>query len=242
MAVLAVGLGLSVAWAPGAQAAGNVQVSVVAGDLIIRGDDLGNNIFVSNISSSFCLVTGRANTTINGGTDCFEGDTVADDIDIRMAGGDDFVRVEAPATIPNDLKIDTGLGHDLIELLQVRVADLTQIITGGGNDTVFIDGVLSPSGFIRSDFGHKVTLNTGGNNDFVEIHNAVFRDAVAVTLGSGNDGLCSTASEYRNQTLGQVTFDGGGGVETYAINPLAGTIINFEGEDDDCSFNGGRPF
>jgi hypothetical protein len=267
VAVLAAAMGLTLAWMPEAQATGNVQVSIVAGDLIIRGDGQSNNILVTVNGGGVCQVKGRANTTVNGEASCFIGDPVSGAIDIKMDGDDDFVRVEArpdlgpdpdplnnPAAIPGDLRIDMGSGKDILELLQVSVAGETRITTGDGPDVVFVDGALLDRAdtafdtFIRSDFRGRVTLNTGDGNDFVEVAHPVFRDEVVAKLGGGNDGLCSNAAEYRNQDPGAVTFDGGSGVEFWAVTgpePLsllpAGALINFEAEDDDCSFNGGRP-
>lgn len=231
VAVLAVGL--SLAWAPCAQAAGNVEVSVEDGDLIIRGDDRDNNIIVTAGN-----VTGRAGTTVNGG-----GETVTDDIDIKMKGGDDFVRVDI-VLVSDDLKVSMGSGDDIIELLEVRVSDETQIATGDGNDIVFIDGVLSRSEeFIRSDFVDKFTVETGDDEDLVEINHAIFRDEVDVKLGSGIDGVCSHASEY--QRPDETSFDGGepAGEEFFLLVEVPVIVTGFEdGSPDDCSFLGGREF
>jgi hypothetical protein len=231
------------AWAPSAQAEGNVQASVADGNLIITGDGRDNNIIVIQETSSV-RVAGRAGTTVNRERILFETEGV--DVNIEMRGGDDFVRVEVvpgfDMAIPGDLQIDTGKQDDMIELLGIAVAGETRIDTGDGNDIVFIDGVFSPNEeFITSDFAGRFAVETGDKEDLVEINHAIFRGEVDVKLGSGIDGACSHASEYQN--LDQTSFDGGEPPDDDRFFNLVGVVTNFEGgEDDDCSFLGGRDF
>ncbi|HET6160698.1 MAG TPA: hypothetical protein VFE34_20300 [Dongiaceae bacterium] len=234
------------AWAPSAQAAGDVQVTVTDGNVVITGDGRDNNILIIGVGR----VVGRAGTTVNGER-LFDAEGVTNDIDIEMRGGDDFVRVEVTPglnlAIPGDLQIHMGKQDDMIEFLGVTVAGETRIDTGDGNDIVFIDGVFSPSEeFIRSDFAGKFTAETGDDEDLVEINHAIFRGEVEVAVGSGIDGVCSHASEY--QSLDQTSFDGGepdgfpgDGFFELTVE-LAGVVINFEEFPDDCSFLGGRDF
>src|SRR5437899_630076 len=183
LAVLAFAVGLNIAWATWAQAAGNVEVREQGEVLIITGDDSDNNIIVQEGG----LVTGRAGTIING-----TAEGVIHEVVIKMKGGDDFVRVDAGpgTTVFRDLKIDTGMGDDMIEILGVRVTDETWIDTGDGNDILFIDGARTPFGFSRSDFTGKFTLDSGSGRDLFEFHNATFRREVDVRLGFGIDGAC----------------------------------------------------
>ena len=236
------GTELSPAWALAAgKVPGDVTVTVEGGHLIIRGDDGDNNIIVTE-----GMVAGRAGTTVNGKPNEMVFD-VTGDINIRMNGGDDFVRVELPGftLVPNNLWISMGSGDDILELLQVVVAGATRILTRAGHDVVFIDGVFRVNTFISSDFGGGFEVETGGGQDLVEINHAIFRDQVNVKLGSGNDNLCATfAAEFLEP--GQATFNGGTGFDGFldqaigtANFPLA--FANFEKNPDDCSFLGGRP-
>ena len=241
LAVLASAAALNLAWATRAQGAGNVEVSEEDGVLIITGDDSDNNIIVQEGG----LVTGRAGTTING-NGRFEPFDVIHDINIKMKGGDDFVRVDAGpgTTVFRDVKIDTGMGDDIIEILGLRVRDETRIDTGDGDDLLFIDSVLTPFGFSRSDFTGKFTLDSGSGRDLFEFHNATFRDEVDVRLGFGIDGACGFEdSEFQRPHM--VRFDGGppsGGFSGDGIvnAGLEFTITDFEDFPDDCSFLGGR--
>jgi len=242
LVVLTCGLGLSMAWTLRAQAAGDVQVSVQDGNLIIRGDDQDNNIILTENS-----VTGRAGTTVNGERHIFIPEGVTKDIDIKMKGGNDFVRIELPGTnfaVPGNLKVGMGSGADILELLQVKVPDETQIDTGSGNDIIFIDGVLGVNEYINPDFTGKFTLDAGSGEDLLEFHHAIFRDAVDVNLGSGTDGACST-EDSQFLMPDQADFNGGApsgfpGDGFVAPSMEFTNITGFENFPDDCSFLGGR--
>jgi len=233
---------LSLAWAPWAEAVGNVLVTVENGDLIIQGDNADDNIMITESG-----VAGRASTLVNGQRQVFVPEGVADDVVIRMMDGDDFVRVELPGTnfaVPDDLRITMGSGSDIIELLQTEVPDETRVSTGGGSDIVFIDGVFGVNDFVRPDFGGTFTLASGSGDDLLEFHHALFRGDVDASLGSGIDGACSTEdSEFQNP--GQARFDGGDpsgfpGDGFVAPSLEFTNIIGFEDFPDDCSFLGGR--
>ncbi len=247
LTVLVSAVALNPAWAPSAQAAGNVELRVEHGNAIITGDEGDNNIIVIQACCQTVIVTGRAETTVNGSSGRSEVEGVTHDIDIKMKGGDDFVRVEVVPGfpgIPRDLKIDTGQGEDIIELLGVTVTNNTRIETGDGNDIIFIDGVLSPNGFSQSDFAGKFTLKSGSGDDLLEFHHTVFRSDVDVRMEDGIDGVCNTEdSEFLHPE--RARFDGGApsgfpgdGFVAPAIEFTH--ISNFEDFPDDCSFLGGR--
>ena len=240
IAVLA--LAGSLAFSPSPAPSGNVQVSVVNGDLIIQGDNRDNNIIVTEGN-----ITGRANTTINGQRNISPPEGVTGDIVINMKNGNDFVRVELPGTnfaVQHNLEIHMGRGNDILELLQVKVPEETRIDTAGGHDTIFIDGVFSFGEYHRPEFTGKFTTDTGDGEDLLEFHNAIFSGEVDVRLGSGTDAACSTEdSEF--QLPAQAVFNGGPpsgfpGDGFVAPSTEFTNIINFENFPDDCSHIGGR--
>jgi len=165
VAVLAAGV--SMTWAPWAQAAGNVQVSVENGILRIRGDNESNCILVGgggNIGDYG--VHGCDLTLINGGPGV-EVSGVNDDISIKTFGGDDEVTVHNGDndTAPDDLEISTGTGNDTVEVSRFAVLDDMVISTSSGNDLVIIDEVAV----------HDSTqISTGSGTDCT-----VFDDALA---------------------------------------------------------------
>jgi hypothetical protein len=221
---------------------GNVQVSVVNGNLIIQGDSRDNNVIFTEGN-----ITGRASTTINGQRSIFPPEGVTGDIVINMKGGNDFVRVELPGTnfaVQHDLEINMGAGNDNLELLQVKVPEETRIDTAGGHDIIFIDGVLGVNDYIRSEFTGKFQVETGNGEDLLEFHHTIFSGEVDVDLGSGVDGACSTEdSEFLMPD--QAVFNAGPPNEFPGDGFVAPSteftnIINFENFPDDCSYLGGR--
>ena len=233
---------VSVAAPPRQPLTRNIQVRVENGNLILLGNDLDSNIIITENG-----VSGRMGTTVNGQRHIFIPEAATHDVIISMRGGNDFVQVELPGgnfTIPHDLVINTGPGNDMIELLQVKAPNETRINTGPGSDIVFIDGVLHPSGYIRSEFTGKFTLFAGRGADLLEFHNAIFHGSVDVRLGPGIDGACSTEdSEF--QMPDQASFNGGFPSvfpgDGFVAHSLEFTnITGFEDFPDDCSYLGGR--
>ena len=240
--VIILALTASLAAAPLQTSTGDVQVRVENGNLVLRGDDLDNNIIITEGG-----LRGRAGTTVNGARHMFIPEGVTNDLIINMKGGDDFIRIELPGTnfaIPHDLVIKMGSGNDIIELLQVRAPNETRINTGTGNDIVFIDGVLGVNEYIRSEFTGTFELRAGSGEDLLEFHHTIFRGPVDVGLGSGVDGACNTEdSEF--QMPDQASFNGGapsgfpGDGFVTRSNEFT-NIIGFEDFPDDCSYLGGR--
>lgn len=220
---------------------GNVLVSVVDGNLVIRGDAGNNDIIVTESG-----IAGRAGTRVNGKRRASIPDGVTQDVRIELMDGDDTVRIELPGTnfsIPQDLVINTGAGNDNVQLLQVRVPLETRIVTSDGNDVIYIDGVQRFSEYYRSDFGGRFYVRTGGGDDLLEFHNTTFQGEVDVDLGGGIDGGCSTQdTEFLSPHL--AVFSGG----TPSMSPGDGfvspgfemTLTAFESFPDDCSYLGGR--
>src|SRR2546423_14703040 len=72
LAVLVSAMGLNLAWATWAQAAGNVELRLENGELIIKGDDADNNIIVIQDCCQTVIVNGGAYTTIIGSCGRFD--------------------------------------------------------------------------------------------------------------------------------------------------------------------------
>lgn len=245
--LLVAAVGLNLAWDTSAQAAGNVELKLENGNMIVTGDDADNNIIVIRGCCEKVIVAGRAETTINGGSGRVDVEGATHSIVIRMKGGDDFVRVEqvgGSPGFPKNLKIIAGKGDDTIELFGVTVQVDTEIDTGEGNDIILIDGVREPNGFKKGNFKGKFALEAGDGQDLFEFHHAIFRSAVDVTMGSGIDGACNTEdSEFLRPD--EARFDGGppsGFPGDGFVAPIIyfTHITNFEDFPDDCAYLGGR--
>ncbi len=240
-------VGVSFASPKWAQAKGNVELTVQDGTLIVTGDERENNIIVIRACCDKVLVTGRAETTVNGNAGRVDVEGVTRDIAVRLRGGDDFLRVEmvsgAPA-LAKDLRIHAGNGDDIIELMGVAVQDSTVLDLGDGSDIVFIDGVLNPNEYVRPDFRGRFSLDAGNGDDLLEFHHALFRGAIDVSMGSGIDGVCNTEdSEFQN--FDAARFDGGpptGFPGDGFVAPIIyfTHLTGFENFPDDCAYLGGR--
>lgn len=245
--MFALAIGLNLVSPTCAQAKGDVELTLENGNLTITGDEADNNIIIIRECCDKVLVTGRAETTVNGREGRFDVEGVTRDIVIKLKGGDDFLRVEmvsGSAALAKDLKINTGKGDDIIELLGIAVQDATAIDTGDGNDILFVDGVLNPNEYVRPDFRGGFALDSGSGDDLLEFHHAIFRGAVDVSMGSGDDGVCNTEdSEF--QKPDEAVFNGGLPNEFPGDGFVAPIIhfthINgFESFPDDCAYLGGR--
>ena len=111
VAVLAAGV--SMTWAPWAQAAGNMQVSVKNGNLVIRGDDAFNCIGITGKGGTGEYSVGGCDSTLINGGDV---SGVIHGIIIDMRGGDDNVTINGGDNniAPDDLEITTGSGNDTV--------------------------------------------------------------------------------------------------------------------------------
>src|SRR5262245_21886646 len=100
------------------KAGGDVTVSVVGGNLIIKGDDApdGNGIFISPAGAGAYDVQGDGLTTVNGANAVFNAGGVTGDVKITMNDGDDFVEIEDTNAqpFPDDVVIRTGKGNDAV--------------------------------------------------------------------------------------------------------------------------------
>ena len=179
--------------------AGDVDVIVRDGDVFVRGDSQDNSIEVTLDSDGRLIVTGLDGTTVNNG----ETGITANNLTIRMRGGDDqvIVQTDANLNIANDLSIFGNGGDDRIEL-KSGVGGETIVEAGSGRNSImtenfFPDGdVLIGSGcgsdnilitLVQSN-DIEFVVKTRGGADSIDVISSNFNTLDIETAG-GNDSV-----------------------------------------------------
>jgi Ca2+-binding RTX toxin-like protein len=198
--------------------AGDVTVSVVAGDLIITGDALSNAIVLEATANAGEFVISDAAdvdvgaTTLNGGGTPLTLAGVTGSIVVTMGDGDDRVTVSTARdiAIADDLSIGMGLGNDRLTSSSTRrigVGGDLNITTAEGDDVISLAQVR---------VGGNSTIDTGVGDDRVTLHNTSLSSDrlnytagnLSLVAGDGNDFFTLDGTF----TVGQnITFDGGFG-------------------------------
>lgn len=173
--------------------AGNVTVSVVAGDLIIQGDNnaVGNQIIVNETSVNQYTIGGLTGTTVNGSS-AFLAAGVTRDIRATFGSGNDSFSVNTsvfPSTDVRDVIVRMGAGNDdaTIDNVRARNVAVSQSPDDVGNDSVDLAGTggrISGNVTIADQNGSSnvsVTVAIGGN---LTISNQNGFDAITVAAPS----------------------------------------------------------
>jgi hypothetical protein len=178
--------------------AGNVTVSVSGGDLVVSGDNSGNQIQIVQamqngqpVAGRF-YVSGQNNTRINGQTTGQYFSNVTDDFTINLRGGNDTVTLGNGVwtfVAPDDVDIDTGTGAeaDIVHLNRILVLDDISIKTGGGKDMVTVKAQLGS--FSNQDgTDHNLSIETGDETDTVYVTETLLPGDLSINTGSDNIG------------------------------------------------------
>jgi hypothetical protein len=163
-----------------AMLAGDVVVNVVEGNLIIQGDELGNQIAVSSgDAAGTYLIRGLDGTTVKLGEDgepapetglVVEG--VRRHVRISLGDGDDSVTV-ADARFRHGLSIATGAGADSVS---IGASDETPAPALGAAAT---DANVSVRG--------SLLVRTGADNDTVNVGSAHVGGLLGISTDGGDD-------------------------------------------------------
>ena len=120
--------------------AGNVSVEISHGNLVIKGDKLGNAISISVVSGQL-TVTGGSGTLINGSTNGFT--TAASNftgkLKVDMGNGNDSVTVQG-LTVDKKASINLGKGNDTLSIDSSSLSKKAKLKGGKGDDSVTITG------------------------------------------------------------------------------------------------------
>ncbi len=158
--------------------AGDVYFGLSSGDardVIIRGDNLANQIEVSSPAVGQVRVRGLNGTTVNGQSG-FVTRTISDDLDIQMLGGNDRVDINGLRVIGqfhSDVSINMGSGSDNLS-----------IINGTGN---------------APDVRRNLVINLGSGHDDMFLQNLDVGNNLSVVGGADNDDMSLLAVDVANE-------------------------------------------
>jgi hypothetical protein len=216
--------------------AGNVNVYLNSGDLMIVGDNASNFVGVRGNSNGTVTVygeyTGGSPTSINGRVGGSATFRITDDVAVYLYGGHDQIDFGngngVTVKVADEVYMDMGSGNDWVKARQIQTGRDVIINTGTGQDDTYVGGstigddfsVYDPTSVNRSDFDvvsvnastvkDELHVNTRGGNDRVGItvSNA---DDLYVNLGAGNDQFSYSLSNVR----AAFSIDGGLGYDTF---------------------------
>ncbi len=165
--------------------AGNVLVSVLDGDLMIRGDRQPNAILITQALDGTYTVTGAVDdddqlpTTVNGApSGTFAG--VDDDLRVRMGRGDDRVQADG-IHVPDDYG-----SNDI-----------------NGDDTTLIDGAVIGDRFKLLAFNVNPRHNVR-----VDLNDTEVATVMSIDTGAGNDEVNLVGSNFGGDNVGANLNDG----------------------------------
>lgn len=187
--------------------AGDVSVNVSGDNLIIKGDNADNEIYVYENGGNV-WVDGLNGTTLSK-------DATSNSFDTGIS-----------ATGLNKLKVKLKGGDDTLEVYDVTV-NKTNINLGKGDDSLDVDGITSGAKFVAKTgqgddlvlldddvFNGKAKLNTGSGADevYVAVNGDVdYNGRTVAKLGSGDDYLRVNTAGLLGSTSERISLDGGSG-------------------------------
>jgi hypothetical protein len=174
--------------------AGNVLVSVTAGDLLITGDASSNGVeILPTANAGEYTIKGlflNSATKINGGTAAVTVSGVTDDVNITMKGGHDKLKIGSFARtclFPDDVTIRSDVGNDSVTMQQVT-ADVLALYQG-----VDTDPLNNNDSLVMNTVNLRwADLKLGAGDDYTKIVASKVRQSLLVNAGPGADTMEST--------------------------------------------------
>lgn len=183
--------------------AGNVDVTLSNGNLLLTGDNAGNGVQIRQISANKLAVVGikqaGANTTINGaGFQVFSG--VTGSVTFNMNGGNDQIDVTngvgffasqpglpstyQPVDFARNVTVNLGDGNDLLAMEDADVNGGLKIDGGfdNGVDTIDLEGISTQG--LKSA---ALEIDTRGGADVIDIEFADLAGSVDIDSGNEHD-------------------------------------------------------
>ena len=210
--------------------AGDVTVSVVAGALVVEGDELGNQVAISSGEApGEYLITGLDGTNVQ-----LEGD---DAIDTEIGEPGDPVVVSG---VRRGVHVATFEGDDTVILEDAQIRGNVTIRTGEGSDYVRVgairsgpseDGLSLEFSEATVSIGRSLLIRTGAENDSVELGGRLVEVEPVEEEGEG-DGEIAPSLLVRGHTFVGLG-DGQDSLIADAVHSRWGLSANGGLDDDD---------
>lgn len=197
--------------------AGNVVASLNGSHLTVTGDAADNSIDVTFLNGGVQL-RGLNSTTINGASDAFivaaGTDTMAGNIVVRMAGGNDAVSFTRGVKFAGAVEVHGQAGNDTIAANGVTFKAGTTFWGYEGNDTfsvqsTTVDGPLYIHGHQDNDLVSLKTVTLNGpteikgqdGDDGVSLNDVTSNSPLAIKTGFGDDDVTIHNSTINSSLL-----------------------------------------
>ncbi len=163
---------------------GNVTANISsAGDLIVNGDNAGNEISVEIAADGTVSIVGDAGTTVDAGN--LASEKLRRGMRINLRGGDDVLTISGvDADLPiRDMRLNSGSGHDQVLIDQLRGIERDMNINAGsGDDFVTVE---------YSGVGRNLTVAGSSGTNEIRVNETevgtLERAALKISTSSGDD-------------------------------------------------------
>jgi hypothetical protein len=201
--------------------AGDVNVSVVAGQLFITGDHQVNDIELTSTGAAgqFTIKSGTFSaTTINGGAGPLTIGGVTSHAFINLGDGNNQLIVNsnpAPISFAGNLRIEMAAGWDSLHVRganNVSVAGAVEVISGEGVNVLY---------FERFHVGGHLTMTLGNSIDDVTLASGAVGGYVLINTGAQDDTVYMELA-----VSGSVFLNGTGEDELWIADMVTPTVIH----------------
>lgn len=208
----------------------HVRVAVVRGDLVITGESGSDDITVE-ARSGFVSVEGGEFTVVTFAAGFNDGAAFNRNARISLGDGANDLTISEMSELPRQLIVTTGSDDDRITILQTDVQRQLKLNTGLGNDIVTLSSVTAEEARIELGGGNdrlivtdaeieeRLRVDADGNrtsgDDWIEFTD-VEAEELRINLGRGDD-----HATPNNVTADDVRVDGGSGADTIELSELS---------------------
>ena len=182
--------------------AGNVTANLIAGNLIVQGDEADNVVELLSDETGTIVLRGLDGTSVNGNTEFVPGDGIPEifgDLQVLLADGDDALVIDG-IRVADSLRIEDDSGNNTVTIQSFTTGANLWIEQGAGDDIIRVIGstvgrhfVVNPSGGENILLTEQVQVSgdtlfqAGGQADSLIFNASNFSDDLLVTSGAGSD-------------------------------------------------------